>query len=524
MSQIVDLTIPELGVTEDEAGRRFEQLQDKLVPMWGAMREMTDDERTIVVVPSQTTEFDIKGAEMQAYEERFLFLLLLLRQPRVKIIYVTSQSILPCTIDYYLGLLPDVVASHARSRLFLVAPEDRSDRPLTTKLLERPNLIKHIRSLIADRDKAHLVPYVTTDLERDLALLLGIPMYAADPKFLDFGTKSGGRRLFAEEGVTHPIGRENLTSVPDAVTAIRQMRRQKPTLQEVMFKLNEGISGEGNAVVDLAGLPEPGGRGESQAVADRIQTMKIEYAGTSYAHFVAKLQQRGGVVEERIIGDDVRSPSVQLRITPSRDVELLSTHDQVLGGPTGQLYLGCRFPADRGYARLISEEATKVGRRLASEGVIGRFAVDFLVVRSNDGPWESFAIELNLRKGGTTHPFLTLEYLTDGQYDPRTGDFQIPHGGKRYYVSSDHLESPLYRTLSPDELLDISVRHGLHYDQARQTGAVFHMLPTLAENGRIGVTAIGDCPEAADRLFARVRSVLNGEAELSRLPVALSAA
>lgn len=188
-------------------------------------------------------------------------------------------------------------------------------------------------------------------------------------------------------------------------------------------------------------------------------------------------------MEERIIGDDVRSPSVQLRITPSRDVELLSTHDQVLGGPTGQLYLGCRFPADRGYARLISEEATKVGRRLASEGVIGRFAVDFLVVRSNDGPWESFAIELNLRKGGTTHPFLTLEYLTDGQYDPHTGDFQIPHGGKRYYVSSDHLESPLYRTLSPDELLDISVRHGLHYDQARQTGAVFHMLPTLAENG-----------------------------------------
>ena len=43
MSQIVDLTIPELGVTEDEAGRRFEQLQDKLVPMWGAMREMTDE-------------------------------------------------------------------------------------------------------------------------------------------------------------------------------------------------------------------------------------------------------------------------------------------------------------------------------------------------------------------------------------------------------------------------------------------------------------------------------------------------
>jgi hypothetical protein len=312
--------------------------------------------------------------------------------------------------------------------------------------------------------------------------------------------------------------------VPEAVAAIMQMRRQKPTLREVMFKLNEGISGEGNAVVDLEGLPETGSREESQAVADRIQTMSIEYAGTTYAHFVTKLEQCGGVVEERIVGDDVRSPSAQLRISPSGDVELLSTHDQVLGGPTGQLYVGCRFPADPGYAPLISSEAIKVGRRLASEGVIGRFAVDFLVVRSNDGPWESYAIELNLRKGGTTHPFLTLEYLTDGQYDADTGDFQTPHGGKRYYVASDHVESPLYRTFSPDEFLDITVRHGLHYDQARQTGAVFHMLPTLAENGRVGVTAIGDCPEAAERLFARICDVLNEEVDLSRHPVALSAA
>ena len=41
-----------------------------------------------------------------------------------------------------------------------------------------------------------------------LALALGIPMYAADPDFFDFGTKSGGRKLFAAEGVPHPLGVE----------------------------------------------------------------------------------------------------------------------------------------------------------------------------------------------------------------------------------------------------------------------------------------------------------------------------
>ena len=83
----------------------------------------------------------------------------------------------------------------------------------------------------------------------------------------------------------------------------------------------------------------------------------------------------------------MRSPSVQLRVTPTGDVELLSTHDQVLGGPSGQSYLGCRFPADFAYAVAISAEAKIIGARLAREGVIGRFAIDFVSVRDTAGAW-----------------------------------------------------------------------------------------------------------------------------------------
>jgi len=51
-------------------------------------------------------------------------------------------------------------------------------------------------------------------------------------------------------------------------------------------------------------------------------------------YYAAKLAERGGIVEERITGVELRSPSVQLRVTPFGDVELLSTHDQVLDGPS----------------------------------------------------------------------------------------------------------------------------------------------------------------------------------------------
>jgi hypothetical protein len=518
MSMIVDLPKPELGITAGEAAQRFDRLQRKLARMWGSMRAMTDDERSIVIVPSQSTDIDLKGAEVQAYEERFLFLLLLLRQPRVRLIYVTSQSILPSTIEYYMALLPGVIPSHARARLHFVAPEDRSPRPLSLKILERPNLIEHIRSLIPDPENAHLVPYNSTGLERDLALRLGIPMYAADPKFLHYGTKSGCRRLFSEENVNHPRGVENLHSIEDATQAIREMRREKPGLGEVFVKLNEGLSGEGNAAVALGGLPSPGSASEMDAIGERVRNMRFEYGGASYENYVAKLAQCGGVVEERISGLEFRSPSVQLRTTPLGELELLSTHDQILGGPTGQLYVGCRFPADVAYGASIAREALKVGNRLAREGVLGRFAVDFVAVRRNDGTWDTYAIELNLRKGGTTHPFLTLQFLTDGVFDPEVGAFVAPSGRHKFFVASDHLESPSYRAFSPDDLFNIVVRHKLHFDQSRQTGVVFHMLATLAENGRIGITAVGDSEQEADELFARTKSVIDEEATAALRP------
>ena len=131
------------------------------------------------------------GTLVQAYEERFLFLLLLLRQPRLRMVYVTSMPIAPTVIEYYLALLPGVIPSHARSRLHLVHVGDASGLPLTDKLLARPRLLAHISALVPDRRRSHLIPYNTTDRERDLALALGIPMYGADPRLYPLGRSPG---------------------------------------------------------------------------------------------------------------------------------------------------------------------------------------------------------------------------------------------------------------------------------------------------------------------------------------------
>lgn len=73
----------------------FDRLQKKLVPLWKSIERFNQDPQTIVVVPSMSIDAISSGAVMQAYEERFLFLLLLLRQPRARLIYVTSQTEFP---------------------------------------------------------------------------------------------------------------------------------------------------------------------------------------------------------------------------------------------------------------------------------------------------------------------------------------------------------------------------------------------------------------------------------------------
>jgi hypothetical protein len=81
MSAHDQLPIPDLGLTGAEADTRFAQLQAKLVPLWKSLRAFNQDEQTIVLVTSMLSGATWAGAIQQAFEERFLFLLLLLRTP-----------------------------------------------------------------------------------------------------------------------------------------------------------------------------------------------------------------------------------------------------------------------------------------------------------------------------------------------------------------------------------------------------------------------------------------------------------
>ena len=500
------------GPTLAEEVDRFQALQQTLLERWQHLRDIDAQPKDVVIIPSLSLEglpmANISG--ITHYEERMLFSFSLLRHPRAHLVYVTSQPLHPATVDYQLSLLHGIPTAHARQRLTLLSTYDGSPRTLTEKILERPRLIERIRRAI-DADNAHMTCFTVSRLERRLAVMLGIPLYGIDPALLKHGTKSGSRRVFAQAGIPFPDGVEDIRDEEDVVRAVSELWRKDAGLQRVVVKHDQGFSGEGNAVLDLRPLGAPNDAERPDAVRRALHGMRCNNSFPDWERFGAELERQGGVVETFVEGDKKRAPSGQLRITPLGQLECVSTHDQLVGGPDNQTYEGCRFPAAEAYRLEVQADALRVGEVLKGYGAIGRAAVDFVAVRQPDGSWSRHAIEINLRMSGTTHPLMIMQMLNGGKYDPGTGLYFTGRGEARSYVATDSLSSPRYRGLLVEDLLDIAAVHELHYRPWTDTGVVFHLTGALSEFGKLGITAIGKTGREAKQMFEQVRTVLEKE-------------
>ncbi|WP_246660571.1 peptide ligase PGM1-related protein [Nitratireductor sp. XY-223] len=494
---------------EDEV-ETFNRLQSGLPDLFERVFPDRLHPRTVLIIPSLSLDQEVlsKISGVHHYEERMLCMLQLLRMPRTRIIYVSSQPIAECIIDYYLHLLPGVPQHHARERLKLVSCHDDADVPLTQKILDRPRLCDRIGNALGDRSLAHMACFNVTPLERRLAARLGIPIYGCDPALQDYGSKSGSRKLFRESGLPIAEGFEDLADDNDIAEALTELKRQNPDLRRAVIKLNEGFSGEGNAIFRFDKAPDTG-IGKSW-VSDRLPGATFCASDMTWELFENKIDEMGCIVEAYVEGTHKRSPSVQYRVDPSGHLDPVSTHDQILGGSGDQVFLGCRFPADRAYRLDIQDSGMRTARLLKERGVLGHFGIDFVSVREGDA-WRHYAIEINLRKGGTTHPLTMLRLLTDGAYDSATGLFSTPGGETRYYYATDNLESEHYHGLTPQDLIDIAVRHNIHFHGSAQRGVVFHLIGALSQYGKLGMVCVDKSHEDASHLYHETIAILDRE-------------
>jgi hypothetical protein len=485
-----------------QARDEIDALQAGLGNALAANRQGSTIDHVLIPLPSYSVSESLLSHyadRIPSLEHRYLNATLIAgRIEACEIVYISSKRPAPEVIDYYISLMPAHRRGVVRDRLRIIEVDDGTPRSVAARAAADPALVAELKAIIGDRP-ALIEPWNVTEQEIAFALALGVPINGTRPELRSLGFKSAGRRLFAESGVPVPVGREDVRTVDDVVDAILAIRAEHPDAPGVVIKHDDSGAGDGNVVIDLGPLA-----GASDPAAWLRTTI-----GSLPEWYLADLAA-GGVVEERIAGSHFSSPSAQVDIDPSGGVVVLATHEQVLGGPGDQVYLGCRFPADPAYASELARHAAAIGRRLAAEGALGRFSVDFVAAREDDGPWRVYAIEVNLRKGGTTHPYAALRNLVPGRYDVDAGQWVAANDGSpRAYSSTDNLVDPAWLGLAPKAVIDAVAAAGLQFDGERGTGVVLHMLSGLAIDGRLGLTAIGRTREEANALHAATAAAVS---------------
>jgi hypothetical protein len=484
--------------------RDFAELQQQLAVACAVNRPGSTVPHVLVLLPSFSLGESLLSHyvdRIPALEQRYLVAVPVLhRVPGCEMVFIGSCEPDPATLDHYLSLLPATARADVRRRLRILAVPDRSGRPIAAKLLDRPDLLDSLRDWIGDRP-AFIEPWNVTTAEVEVARRLGVPVNGTAPELWPLGFKSAGRRLLDRSGVPVPVGREDVRTLDDVDAAIAHVLTRRPAAAGVVVKLDDSGAGDGNVVLRCRGAADP-----HAALRDAVRELP--------GWFVAALRS-GGVVEEFLTGERLTSPSVQADISPDGSVTVLATHEQVLGGESGQVYLGCTFPAGAGYSAELGRYGRAAGQALARRGARGRFSVDF-VARYADGRWDVQALEINLRKGGTTHPYAVLRNLVPGRYDVDLGRWVTADGSVRCYSATDNLVDPAWTDLPPQRVVDAITAGGLRFDRRTGSGVVLHMLSGLPIDGRFGLTATAPTAAAAARLLDRTRECVD---QAARHPV-----
>lgn len=471
-----------------------EVLDSSLTRAVRALEDPQGEEVTLVCLPSLTFEpehiKDILG--ISHYEVRCLWEVLNASKEHVKVVFISSRPIKDYILDDMLNLLANPEKARERIEIVSVDPNDENaDLTLVEKAFKNEQVVKQLRKRLKN-ELAVLRCFVTTQKEKDFAQELGIPFWGMDPALSFYHSKSGNHALFEQADIPRADNEREIKSLRSLKTAIKKLWSRWPYAKRFMFKFDHGVSGNGLALMNLNMDYNEFfdlGIGEKNKYLDQL-IASLEFKGKKLTQKEFNSQLSHGAVLERFFeGENKTSPSGQAVIHPDGKVELLSTHEQILAS-CGVTYLGSQFPAKSSYRNEVENYTYEVAKTLSFNGVIGPVSVDFLVVEEKSKAPSIYAIEINIRQGGTTHPFQTASSLLSGHYNRETGSLEDKDGHHRIYTSYDNLVLNGENGKDIHALRRVLKDEGLVFNKKTKSGFVFHMMSALEEFGKCGYTLI----------------------------------
>ena len=152
------------------------------------------------------------------------------------------------------------------------------------------------------------------------------------------------------------------------------------------------------------------------------------------------------------------------------------------------------------FRKKVIEYTRKIGEVFESLEIYGNYGVDYLATATD----ELYALEINLRITGTTHPNMTMRLLINGEYNENTGMFVSKSGEEKYYIASDNVVDESFINFVPKDIIDILETSEYKFDKEKEIGAVLHLVGAVSEHGKFGVTCIDNSIESAKEMFKKV--------------------
>ncbi|MFI1920405.1 hypothetical protein [Nocardia sp. NPDC020380] len=423
-------------------------------------------------------------------------------RPDLVVIQLQAPPLGEHVLDFLFGCLPSR-REDVRDRHALVDVADDRPMHLSEKVATDTELIERIaRTIRVARRSGHVIEglscYASSISMARLARLWDIPLLDTCPELLVWGTKSGARQLFRAANIPHLEGSYHVSrGVDDLVQTLARLTRRLDS-PAWMVKLDHGFgSGHGNSVVDTRTLGKP-------ITAKTLAQASCPCSErTTTTEFLDLVEQYGCIVERRIEaapGSALAWPSALAYLSRSShdapvQVEFLGVHDQLIGS-TGEFH-ACRYPADGRYRQQVISLSGKLFARLAQLGVTGHAGVDFIAEPAVGRLW---AVEINLRQTGTTHPHRTARACIRGAWRA-DGTAAYSNGGEVHYKATDAISSPHYVGIGSAELISaLQSAPTVAFDPATGTGTIPHLWSTLAPHGKIGATFFSTSIEGCDQL------------------------
>ncbi|HEX4619957.1 MAG TPA: hypothetical protein VH208_00190, partial [Myxococcaceae bacterium] len=416
--------------------------------------------------------------------------------------------------------------SQLRDEKLFVPLYDKTERTLSTKILDRPDLMEYLRHEAAG-GPAVISAYKSAVRVREVADKLGITLIGANEGKDKYGHKDWAGIIFDRAGVRYPLQTETVKDVDGLSQEIARLLPKLPDHSTVMIKHVDSTSGNGVAPLDVSSIPAEVRKNEAETTARVKQLLldskTLDVTAMPHPEFVSRFKD--GVLAQEYIPFTL-SPSGQRYIDEAHRSHYVSTGVQVLND--GKIYKGAMSGAPEDLQKMLVTDTQKIGGVLAKLGVTGNFGVDFLAKPKTGGGWDLYACEINIRRLGTTHPVEMMSALFGGSFG-KDGFFHTRDGRKLAYeitdsVGEEGLPEPQnyekFVGLTSADAYDLAARHGMLANDRSSEGIWPNMTVLLREYGKSGALAYAPTLERANGLLHDWKHVLTDAAAQRRPPKA----